>query len=60
MPIRCRTGKNPRAESLAFGDLNGDGLPDMLANAFSANQAGAEAKILVFYNRAGKLAGLGP
>ena len=51
----CRTEKIPGLVSLAFGDLNGDGLPDMLANAFGTNQTGAAAEMLVFYNRAGKL-----
>lgn len=51
----CRTEKIPGLGSLAFGDLNGDGLPDMLANAFGTNQTGAVAEILVFYNRQGKL-----
>ena len=55
----CRTEKIPGLASLAFGDLNGDGLPDVLANALGTNQATratrAAAEILVFYNRAGKL-----
>lgn len=52
----CRTEQIPGLTSLAFGDLNGDGLPDVLANALGTNQTTrAAAEILVFYNRAGKL-----
>ena len=39
--------------SIVFGDLNGDGKPDMLVNTYGEKWDGKEGKILIYYNKDG-------
>ncbi len=51
------TSSAPWAGSMAFGDLNGDGAPDMLVNSAGNNWDGKTTQILMFFNKAGGFAG---